>query len=177
MFDAYEKEQKLKGDLQKRLHKVRTQYVEYLEDYMPIYNKYMQEWNQLCLVKDRAYLNLYSGEYEATFKACQEALQRDPNNREMQLLQCMALVQSVDQPQKSTDVVEMPAIGSELGESRDKVSDPVLRQADQMLTEYIERYPTQSAPALLLKGMIRAKEGNKAQAIVYCDQSAMEYPR
>ena len=58
VFDAYEKEQKLKGDLQKRLHKVRTQYVEYLEDYMPIYNKYMQEWNQLCLVKDRAYLNL-----------------------------------------------------------------------------------------------------------------------
>ena len=177
VFDTYEKEQKLKGELQKRMHHVRKQYIEYLEDYTPIYNKYMQEWNQLCLIKDRAYMHLYSGQYDQALKECQQALQRDPNNREMQLLQCMALVQSVDQPQKSTDVVEMPAIGSELGESRDKVSDPVLRQADQMLTEYIERYPTQSAPALLLKGMIRAKEGNKAQAIVYCDQSAMEYPR
>ena len=176
VFDAYEKEQKLKGDLQKRLHKVRTQYVEYLEDYMPIYNKYMQEWNQLCLVKDRAYLNLYSGEYEATFKACQEALQRDPNNREMQLVQCMAIIQSANSHATPTDVAVLPSNG-ELTTTNDRVNDARLKQADKMLDEYIERWPEQSAPALLLKGLIRAKEGNRTQAFVYCDQAAMEYPR
>ena len=176
VFDAYEKEQKLKGDLQKRMHKVRTQYVEYLEDYMPVYNKYMQEWNQLCLVKDRAYLNLYSGEYDATLKACQEALQRDPNNREMQLVQCMAIIQSVQSAASPTDVVILPS-NDELSSATDRISDARLKQADKMLDDYMERWPDQSAPALLLKGLIQAKQGNKAQAFVYCDQAAMEYPR
>lgn len=176
VFDAYEKEQKLKGDLQKRIHKVRTQYVDYLEDYMPIYDKYMQEWNQLCLVKDRAYLNLYSGEYEAALKSCQEALQRDPNNREMQLIQCMAIIQSVSNPAPATDVPLLPT-NEELTTVTDQVTDARLRQADRLLDSYMERWPDQSAPALLMKGIIRAKEGNKAQAFVYCDQAAMEYPR
>ena len=63
VFEQFEKNQKLKDDLSKRMHHVRKQYIEYLEDYMPVYNKYMQEWNQLCLIKDRAYLQLYSGQY------------------------------------------------------------------------------------------------------------------
>ena len=176
VFEQYEKEQRIKGDLQKRMHKVRKQYVEYLEDYLPIYNKYMQEWNQLCLVKDRAYLNLYSGEYEATLQACQEALQRDPNNREMQLIQCMAIIQSVNTPATPTDVALLPT-NNELTTVTDQVTDARLHQADQLLDNYIERYPDYSAPALLLKGLIRAKEGNKTQAFVYCDQAAMEYPR
>ena len=176
VFDAYEKEQKLKGELQKRVHKVRTQYIEYLEDYMPIYDKYMQEWNQLCLVKDRAYLNLYSGEYEATLKSCQEALQRDPNNREMQLIQCMAIIQSVKSATTPTDVAILPVNG-ELTTATDHISDARLAQADKMLDDYIERWPDQSAPALLMKGLIQAKQGNRAQAVVYCDQAAMEYPR
>ena len=52
------------------MHQVRKKYIEYLEDYMPIYNKYMQEWNQLCVLKDQTYLQLYSGEYEAALETC-----------------------------------------------------------------------------------------------------------
>lgn len=98
VFEQFEKNQKIKEDLSIRMHQVRKQYIEYLEDYIPVYNKYMQEWNQLCLIKDRAYLQLYSGQYESALKSCQEALTRDPDNREMHLLQCMAIIQSVEYP-------------------------------------------------------------------------------
>lgn len=176
VFEQFEKNQKLKDDLSKRMHHVRKQYIEYLEDYMPVYNKYMQEWNQLCLIKDRAYLQLYSGQYESAQKSCQEALARDPNNREMHLLQCMAIIQSVEYPQASSQIKVSPN-DIELGKHNDTVVDPRLQVANQMLTDYIERHPDYSAAALLLKGIIQAKEGNKAEALVYFDQAAMEYPR
>jgi tetratricopeptide (TPR) repeat protein len=177
VFETYEKEQKLKGDLRKRMHKVQREYIDYLEEYLPVYNKYMQEWNQLCLVKDRAYMNLYSGQYDEALEACRDGLSRDPNNRELQLLQCMAIVQSVNTPIQPTDRAVLPTAGGETGTTGDRVSDPRLSKADEMLDAYIEANPDYSAPALLLKGLIRAKEGNRTQAFVYCDQAAMEYPR
>lgn len=176
VFEQFEKNQKIKEDLSIRMHQVRKQYIEYLEDYIPVYNKYMQEWNQLCLIKDRAYLQLYSGQYESALKSCQEALTRDPDNREMHLLQCMAIIQSVEYPQAS-NLIKVSPNDIELGKHNDTVADPRLQVANQMLTDYIERHPNYSAAALLLKGIIQAKEGNKAEALVYFDQAAMEYPR
>lgn len=176
VFNQFEKTHKLKGDLKKRLHKVRKKYIEHLENYIPVYNKYMQEWNQLCLLKDRAYLQLYSGQYEAALGTCKEALSHHPNNRELLLLQCMAIVQSVEQPQL-TPVIKTQPIDIELGTINNTLTDPRLLQVEKLLDDYLALYPSYSAPALLLKGILYAKEGNKAQAFVYFDQSAMEYPR
>lgn len=176
VFEQFQKTQKMKDDLSKRMHHVHKQYIEYLEDYMPVYNKYMQEWNQLCIIKDRTYLQLYSGQYQSAWESCQEALTRDPNNREMQLLQCMAMIQSVEYPEHST-YIKMQSNDVETNIVSNEVLDPRLQQANQLLTNYIEKYPTYSAPALLLRGIIHAKEGNTAQAFVYFDQSAIEYPR
>ena len=176
VFKQYEKHQKLKGDIQKRMQHVCKDYLEYLEDYIPVYNKYMQEWNQLCLIKDRAYLNLYAGQNEAALKACQEALQMNPNNREMQLIQSMSIIQSVSSAYEFTDAPVHASDGN-ITETNPDIIETNLQVANKLLDDYLSRWPDQSAPALLQKGLICAIEGNIEQAIVYCNQSAMEYPR
>lgn len=176
VFESYEKSQKLKDELKLRMSNVKKQYLSYLEDYIPIYNKYMQEWNELCLIKDRAYLQIYSGQYQSALQTCEEALAIDPQNREMRLLQALSVIQTSEVSTHSTPL-SAPTMGIEQGITTDGVVAEELQYADKLLNQYISDYPTYSAPALLLKGMIHLKSGNKAQAIVYLDQSAMEYPR
>ena len=60
-FDEYEKQKELKRQLEREIETVRMSYIEYLEDYAPVYYKYMQEWDALCLKKDKAYIDLYGG--------------------------------------------------------------------------------------------------------------------
>lgn len=176
VFEMYQQTEQLKEELQMRMSGVKQLYIEYLEEYMPIYNKYMHEWNQLCLLKDRAYLQVYSGEHKAAQETCKEALEMHPNNREMLLLQSMAIIQASSNATENTNR-SLPNIHEEIQATPPGSMNAELQVADDLLTEYIQLYPDYSAPALLLKGMIQYKAGNEAQAIVYLDQAAMEYPR
>ena len=176
VFESYEKSKKLKDDLKLRMSSLKKQYISYLEDYMPVYNKYMQEWNELCLLKDRAYLQIYSGQYKSALLTCEEALAIDKRNREMRLLHAMSTIQSTDVSSPSIDL-NQNTLGVEKGIKNDVAVAEELQYADGLLNQYIKDYPTYSAPALLLKGIIHVKSGNDAEAIVYFDQSAVEYPR
>lgn len=175
VFEMYQQTEQMKEELQLRMAGVKQLYIEYLEDYMPVYNKYMHEWNQLCLLKDRAYLQVYSGEYDAAQKTCKEALEMNPNNREMLLLQSMAIIQAASGKEPTDNT--LPTLDTEIPISKTSELSAELKVAEELLTEYIQLYPNYSAPALLLKGMIQLQVGNEAQAIVYLDQAAMEYPR
>ena len=176
VFESYEKSQKLKDNLKLRMSSLKKQYISYLEDYMPIYNKYMQEWNELCLLKDRAYLQIYSGQYKSALQTCEAALAIDNGNREIRLLQALSVVQSTEVLPISIDLNQNTS-GVERGVKKEVVVAEELQYADELLNQYIKDYPTYSAPALLLKGMIHVKSGNNTEAIVYFDQSAVEYPR
>ena len=176
VFESYEKSQKLKDNLKLRMSSLKKQYISYLEDYMPIYNKYMQEWNELCLLKDRAYLQIYSGQYKSALQTCEAALAIDNGNREIRLLQALSVVQSTEVLPISIDLNQNTS-GVERGIKEEVVVAEELQYADELLNQYIKDYPTYSAPALLLKGMIHVKSGNNTEAIVYFDQSAVEYPR
>ena len=176
VFESYEKSQKLKDNLKLRMSSLKKQYISYLEDYMPIYNKYMQEWNELCLLKDRAYLQIYSGQYKSALQTCEAALAIDNGNREIRLLQALSVVQSTEVLPISIDLNQNTS-GVERGIKKEVVVAEELQYADELLNQYIKDYPTYSAPALLLKGMIRVKSGHNTEAIVYFDQSAVEYPR
>ena len=68
-------------------------YVQYLEDYAPVYYKYMQEWDALCLKKDKAYIDLYGGQPMEAYNQSQEILKEYPTNREALLLKGLSLIQ------------------------------------------------------------------------------------
>ncbi|MBR1519954.1 MAG: hypothetical protein IJ635_01775 [Bacteroidaceae bacterium] len=210
-FDEYEKQKELKRNLEREIESIRMSYIEYLEDYAPIYYKYMQEWDALCLKKDKAYIDLYGGRSLDAYNQADAILQDYPTNREALLLKSLSLINlaqtlpassspsssassgfpadsssspsslaSSDSPADSSSspvqggVSALPSSPEGVGES---VSESLLLEAESTLDQYIKLYPSRSAPALVLKGLLYRSQNENAKAISYFDQASMEYPR
>ncbi len=205
-FEEYERQKELKRKLEREIEAVRMSYIEYLEDYAPVYYKYMQEWNTLCLKKDKAYIDLYGGRPLDAYNQTQEILKDYPTNREALLLKGLALIEMANQQTSKTLSPTLPHNGEgdpadgkssesssnaksdsiSLGTSPDGLSLPItgegrgeglLVEAETTLDQYISLYPDRSAPALVLKGMLYRAQGDNGKAISYFDQASMEYPR
>lgn len=181
-FDEYEKQKDLKKSLEREMEALRLKYVEYLEGYAPIYHKYMQEWDALCLVKDKAYLDLYGGNPIDAYNRTEEILKTYPENREALLLKSLALIEIASDFSPSADssmTALPPSFKVDLNnESKPKQSiSEFFVEAETTLDNYIQLYPARSAPALVLKGLLYRSLGDNAKAINFFDQASVEYPR
>ena len=188
-FDEYEKQKELKRKLEREIESVRMSYIEYLEDYAPVYYKYMQEWDALCLKKDKAYIDLYGGNPLDAYNQSQEILKEYPTNREALLLKGLSLIQLSDVAPKATleNTSQLSTVNAQL--STDSIEDDAIElaqpdermelqmEAEATLDQYIKLYPSRSAPALVLKGLLYREQGEAAKAVSYFDQASMEYPR
>ena len=195
-FEEYEKQKELKRKLEREIEAVRMSYVEYLEDYAPIYYKYMQEWDALCLKKDKAYIDMYGGHPMEAYNQAQDILKDYPTNREALLLKGLSLIQMAnnrfndnlnpnlihndnEHSQISNQNVQLSNDsingGGELGKPDERME--LWMEAENTLDQYIKLYPSRSAPALVLKGLLYREQGEAAKAISYFDQASMEYPR
>lgn len=182
-FEQYEKDKKLKDSLKKQIEQLHMSYVDYLSEYAPVYFKYMKEWDRLCLDRDKAYLDIYSGRTVDAYNAIEKVLANYPTNREALLLKSLTLIQLAgNKPnnEKKPDDLTLPtpmSITKDVDSVGLKQADAKLIQADAILDNYMDLYPQRSAPALVLKGLIKLKEGNEAKAMSYFDQASVEYPR
>ncbi len=197
-FEEYEKQKELKRQLEREIEAVRMSYVQYLEDYAPVYYKYMQEWDALCLKKDKAYIDLYGGQPMEAYNQSQEILKEYPTNREALLLKGLSLIQM------SREVGNLGTLSSSMeydlsqslrgADEAIALADSVLAgvvtersapderaelqmEAEAALDQYVKLYPSRSAPALVLKGLLYREQGEIAKAVSYFDQASMEYPR
>ena len=205
-FAQYEADKKLKSQLRDDLQKLRVSYRQYLEDYTPIYKKYMQEYDALCIEKDKAYLDLYAGRTDEALSHTSSILQKYPDNPEAMLLHAMALIiqskgfkfqvsgsnlpDSVN-PDSSlfhlpSDISHQPSAISH--QPSDIFPDSVIPQqlsivnyqlsiASQLLARYATRYPSRTAPALVLEGLLLQKMGDEEGAMSRFHQASVEYPR
>ena len=171
IFDQYQKEQRLKGELRQQIQEVRAQYLEYLESFTPVYIKYMTEWDRLCIDRDKVYIDLYNNRPDLVLLDCEKVLSKYPDNRETLLLKSMGLIQSSRRCRNEGLTL---AGNDSLVVSQ---SDALLAEAQTVIDHYIDLYPDQSAPALLLEGLIMEYKGDHAKAFTFYDQSSMEYPR
>ncbi|MBR4590034.1 MAG: hypothetical protein IKO36_05145 [Bacteroidaceae bacterium] len=182
-FEQYEKDKKLKDSLKKQIEQLHMSYVDYLSEYAPVYFKYMKEWDRLCLDRDKAYLDIYSGRTVDAYNAIEKVLANYPTNREALLLKSLTLIQLAgNKPnnEKKPDDLTLPtpmSITKDVDSVRLQQTDAKLIQANAILDNYMDLYPQRSAPALVLKGLIKLKEGNEAKAMSYFDQASVEYPR
>ena len=182
-FEQYEKDKKLKDSLKKQIKQLHMSYVDYLSEYAPVYFKYMKEWDRLCLDRDKAYLDIYSGRTVDAYNAIEKVLANYPTNREALLLKSLTLIQLAgNKPnnEKKPDDLTLPtpmSITKDVDSVRLQQTDAKLIQANAILDNYMDLYPQRSAPALVLKGLIKLKEGNEAKAMSYFDQASVEYPR
>jgi tetratricopeptide (TPR) repeat protein len=203
-FAQYERDKKLKSQLREDLQKLRVSYRQYLEDYTPIYKKYMQEYDALCIEKDKAYLDLYAGRTEEALSHTQSILQKYPDNPEALLLNAMALIMTSVHDSRfmvhgegffaeQSGRAERKVQGSRLMVNDSAISHqpsdifpdsvvpdsviPGVERASALLARYATRYPSRTAPALVLEGLMYQKMGDEQGAMSRFHQASVEYPR
>ena len=183
-FEQYEKDVKLKAQVREDLDRLRESYRKYLEYYVPIYKKYMGEYDALCVEKDQAYFDLYGGRADDALQHTQNILNKYPDNAEAMLLQSMGLIlesASETQPIPSismNDIETGQPLPDHEEEERPQLPMSVKqREASDMLKRYTELYPTRTAPALMLEGLLYQQLGDQNTAMLRFHQASVEYPR
>mgnify|MGYP005977416125 CR=1 FL=1 len=182
-FSSFCEQQDLKRKTENRLNRLRRQYIAYIEQYAPIYYKYMDEWNTLCLDKDRAYINLYAGKLSDALNASQKVLDRHPENREGLLLKALSLIRLGAQSRPEFVLPEDAAcnqrwiVEGRANYEQRTLANPCYFTARRILDQYMELYSDKAAPALLLDGILEEQLGHDARAIALYEQAAIEYPR
>ena len=182
-FSAYCEQQDLKRKTENRLNRLRRQYIAYIEEYAPIYYKYMDEWNALCLDKDRAYINLYAGRLSDALNSAQKVLARHPENREGLLLKALSLIRLGAQSRSELVLPEDAAcnqrwiVEGRANYEQQTLANPCYFTAQRTLDQYTELYPDKAAPALLLDGILEEQLGHDTRAVALYEQAAIEYPR
>ena len=163
---------------------LRESYRKYLEYYVPIYKKYMGEYDALCVEKDQAYFDLYGGRADDALQHTQNILNKYPDNAEAMLLQSMGLIlesASETQPIPSismNDIETGQPLPDHEEEERPQLPMSVKqREASDMLKRYTELYPTRTAPALMLEGLLYQQLGDQNTAMLRFHQASVEYPR
>jgi hypothetical protein len=129
------------------------QLVEALLSYSEVYYRYVEEWDRLCVLRDRSYLAAASNRWQEAKGLAAKAIELAPNETEAHLLHALAQIE----------------LGEGLGEG---VDGPSI-----WLQDFIEKHPDQSAPALLLLGVHKARRGERDGARLDFEQSATYFPR
>ena len=141
----------------------------------------MEEWDRLCLDKDKAYIDLYAGRMTDAYNSAEKILENYPMNREALLLKSLSLINIgsgyTNQPANANTVTISQEVDFvEVGDYNAEWNEYFL-EADMTLDNYLDVYPGYSAPALVLKGMLYLRLGEGSRAMSYFDQAAIEYPR
>ncbi len=137
-------------DLIQEHARLETDLFDAMLEYADAYYRYVEEWDRLCVMRDRAYLAAHEGNWPAAIEAADAAIALAPHEKEAHLLKALALVES----------------GAVEGTS-----------VEDLLADYIHAHPESTAPAQLLLGVHYARQGNRDEASLQLQQAAAYYPR
>ncbi len=151
LWEQLKEEQSDRRKLQRDLADLDQQLFDALVDYADVYYRYVEEWDRLSGLRDRAYLASVSGDWVAAEQSARLAIAQAPREREAHLLAAMAIIEQGE--------------AERYGEAR------------ALLTESMELHPDQTAPALLLLGVLSAREGDVEAAHLNLQQAAAYYPK
>ncbi|MEC8422665.1 MAG: hypothetical protein VX000_02745, partial [Myxococcota bacterium] len=154
LYERLEDEQDARMALGKEGRKLERQLIQALVAYSNVYYEYLEEWERVCVARDRAYLAVSAGDWALATAAANEAIRLAPLEREAHLLRALARIESG------------AVLDSEIA---DAVADDLSGQ--------IAAHPEHSAPALLLLGTLKARRGDVEGARVDLAQAAAYFPR
>jgi len=122
-----------------------------LYTYSEVYYDYMQEWDELSILRDRSYLAAHNGDWAAARGSAELAIAMAPSEKEAHLLAALAMIEG--------------------GNPEDRAA------AAALVEDYIDDHPDSSAPAFLLLGVLHQREGQNKEAMLAFQQSAAYYPK
>lgn len=140
-----------KKQLQRDVQALDQELFDALVGYADTYWRYVEEWDRLSVLRDRAYLAAYAGDWEAAEASARLAIKKAPKEREAHLLAAMAILEQGNPDE--------------------------LHEAKALLEETIEQHPDQTAPAMLLLGVLAARTGDARTARLDLQQAAAYYPK
>lgn len=147
LHTRYEKRQALK----QAVFDHENELFDVISSYSAKYYTRMEEWDRLCLQRDRAYLAVQEENWPAVESSARGAITQAPYEREAHILLAMALLEQG-------------------GEKRQI-------EAEGLLNAYVQQHPNATAPAYLLLGVLKRQQGRLDEAKLNFEQSAVYYPR
>lgn len=179
-LESYNAGKKRQAEIKAELEQVRDAYIDFLTSFVPVRNKYVHEWEKMCLVKDQVYLQVNGGQYEQALASSAAAMKLYPNDRELVLLRALSLARVGADKAKITAVKTVD--GKQISDvSQAKIGvvldSPELRESAALVDAYINRWPDSSAPALVIRGLLECAAGEMKKAVVTLDQASMQYPQ
>lgn len=154
LYDRLEDEQEARLALGREGRELERELIDALVAYSEVYHRVLEEWERVCIARDRAYLAVHAGDWATATAAADEAIRLAPLEREAHLLRALAQIESG------------AVLDAEVAEA---VADDLSGQ--------IAAHPEHSAPALLLLGTLKARRGDTEGARVDLEQSAAYFPR
>jgi tetratricopeptide (TPR) repeat protein len=139
---------------ERRIHEVgqaRDELFEVMLQYSETYYGFVEEWDRLCVLRDRAYLASMEGDWKTAEASARAAIELAPTEREAHLLLARAIVEQGN-PERYPE-------------------------AAKLLEDAIADHPGQSAPAFLLLGVIARESGDLEQSRLNFQQAAAYYPK
>lgn len=162
-YEEYLESKKVSEEVKSEIRELKTILLKQLYEYSTVYYKYYDEWDRVCLHRDKGYLAVKSGQWDVVENEADIAIRKAPYDKEAHILKGLAMVAS------------MPSIAQpniQLGEK------PILPDNTQVfLDKFIQDNPGYSAPALLLKGVYHLKKGDMKTAKLLFEESAAYYPK
>jgi len=140
-------------DLVARIRPIEVALVGLVDESAPVVRSLMEEWERLCLVRDAAYLAAARLDYESCARHARAAIERAPLETEAHLLVALAHIEG----------------GAPL--------PPEFGDLSQYLDDFIHAHPDSAAPALLLRGVWRAKQGRLDEARADLELASTRYPQ
>jgi len=154
--DRYERE----VEISKKIKKVKESYLEYVKFSSPIYLKYLTQWDKLCAQRDQAYISLYNSNYLKVLEFGDKALELSPNDRESTLLKAFAL---------------LSLNNTTVSNGEQKITQ--FEEIETILASYFEKFPSSTAPAFVLKGILEYQKGEIENAFTSFDEASILYPK
>lgn len=196
-FSAIQEQKKLEDEIKFEIEDIKDEYLTYLDNYVPVYVKYMDEWDRLCLKRDNAYLEIHQGNIDAALVSLDDVLKIDSENKEALILKAFSLLVKEQNSRLQKNDQKIPALKNDgslaiagIQNPSSDILDSIINkneneakpvgyaeEAKEILEHYIDQNPDRSAPALLLLGSYHAINDDNEQAVSFYNQSAVEYPR
>ncbi len=150
-LEEMEKKQEDQKKIRKEIRAEQNELYDALVDYSEVYYKYLAEWDELVIYRDRAYLASHEGDWEQAIDAANTAIELNPYEREARIIKAYSLINGYGQERS------MEALG--------------------VLSDYTDENPDKTAPAMLLEGVIYQETGDFDEARLKLEQAATQYPR
>lgn len=150
LLKKIQEERDMHARLQRDVHDLQGKLLDATMKWSGTWYGYVDQWDRLCLLRDRAYLAAADGNWEEAAASAREVIAAAPQEREAHLLLALARIE-----------------GARPGEEGD---------VDAFLATFVHDHPDSAAPALHLQGVSMARAGKPDQARLLFQEAAAAYP-